>query len=66
MNSVKEFTAVKSIWEKNRNFTDTHFKNYIHVGLRKGADGTFVSVSGKELVREIKCFWKLNVRWENY
>jgi hypothetical protein len=55
LHSAKEFTAVKDIWEKNSNFTDTLHKNYIWVGLHKGTDGTFVTDSGKEFICEIKC-----------
>jgi hypothetical protein len=51
--SVEEFKAIKAIWDKNLNFTDTEFKNYIHVGLRKDKYGAFVTDGGKILLYEL-------------
>jgi len=47
LNSAEEFTAVKAVWDRNPDFTDTQFKGYIHVGLRKSKENTFVTDSGK-------------------
>lgn len=48
LNTAEEFAAVRTIWDKNPDFTGTDFKNYIHVGLRKAKEGIFVTDKGKK------------------
>jgi len=50
LNSVEEFNAVKAIWDRNPDFTDTQHKEYIHVGLRKSKENTFVTDTGKKIL----------------
>ena len=42
LNSAEELIAVKSIWDRNPDFNDTQHKDYIHVGLRKNKENTFL------------------------
>lgn len=55
LNSAEEFTAVKAVWDRNPNFTDTHFKSYIHVGLRENKENTFITDSGKKVLYTLTC-----------
>ena len=50
LNSAEEFTAVKSVWDTNPDFTDTRHKDLMHVGQRIYKDNTFVTDSGKKVL----------------
>lgn len=55
LNSEEEFNAVKAVWNRNPDFTDTLHKDYIHVGLKKIKENTFVTDSGKKVVYTLTC-----------
>jgi hypothetical protein len=47
LNSAEEFVVVRAIWDSNTDFTDTNYKNYIHVGLREITENNYATDSGK-------------------
>jgi hypothetical protein len=55
LNSAEEFNALKAIWDSNTHFTDTQHVNYIHIGLRKSKENTFVTDSGKKVLYTLTC-----------
>jgi hypothetical protein len=67
LNSADEFVVVRAIWNRNPNFTNADYTQYIHVGLRETTENNYVTDSGNNfntLCSASKFYFNFNIsKW---